>query len=59
VEVRRAEEAVGRALPGELRACWGLMDGIADTDYRAGCPMPTHYLPLPVTEVREMVSPPV
>jgi cell wall assembly regulator SMI1 len=52
-EVRRTEVAVGRALPRELLAWWALMDGIADTDYQAGYPIPTRYLPLPVGEVRE------
>jgi len=52
-EVRRTEELVGRALPDDLLAWWALMDGIADADYRAGFPIPTHYLPLPVAEVRD------
>jgi cell wall assembly regulator SMI1 len=53
-EIHRTEEAVGRALPDDLLAWWGLMDGIAQADYRgAGFPIPTHYLPLPVAGVRE------
>ncbi|MFI6263136.1 SMI1/KNR4 family protein [Micromonospora sp. NPDC051006] len=53
VEVRRTEKAVGRPLPADLLAWWRLMDGIADADYRAGCPIPSHYYPLPVAGVRE------
>jgi cell wall assembly regulator SMI1 len=52
-EIDRTETAVGRALPADLRAWWELMDGIAESDYRAGCPIPPHYLPLPVAEARE------
>jgi cell wall assembly regulator SMI1 len=52
-EVRRTEEAVGRPLPADLHAWWRLMDGIADADYRAGFPMPSHYMPLSVAGVRE------
>ena len=52
-EVRRTEEAVGRPLPADLLAWWGLMDGIADANYPAGFPIPPHYLPLPVAGVRD------
>ncbi|MFC4147740.1 hypothetical protein ACFO0M_15900 [Micromonospora mangrovi] len=52
-EVRRTEEVMGRALPEDLLAWWGLMDGIADADYRGGSPIPTFYMPLPVVGVRE------
>jgi cell wall assembly regulator SMI1 len=52
-EARRTGEAVGRPLPGDLLAWWGLMDGIGDADYRAGFPIPPFYLPLPVAGVRE------
>jgi cell wall assembly regulator SMI1 len=52
-EVRRTAEAVGRTLPRDLLGWWGLMDGIADADYRAGCPIPPFYAPLPVAGVRE------
>jgi cell wall assembly regulator SMI1 len=46
-------EAVGRRLPDDLLAWWGLMDGIGDADYRAGAPIPPFYMPLPVSDVRE------
>jgi cell wall assembly regulator SMI1 len=52
-EIRRTGAAVGRPLPGDLLRWWGLMDGIADADYRAGFPIPPFYLPLPVAGVRE------
>jgi cell wall assembly regulator SMI1 len=52
-EVRRTEEAIGRALPEDLLAWWRLMDGIADSDYGAGFPIPTVYMPLPIVSVRE------
>ncbi|MGK5740114.1 SMI1/KNR4 family protein [Micromonospora sp. URMC 103] len=52
-EVRRTQEAVGRFLPADLLAWWRLMDGIADANYAAGFPIPSHHLPLSVAEVRE------
>lgn len=52
-EVARVRDAVDRPLPVDLIHWWGRMDGIADVDYRAGCPIPPFYRPLPVGEVRE------
>jgi cell wall assembly regulator SMI1 len=52
-EVRRTEEAVGRPLPADVLAWWELMDGIDDADYRAGFPIATVFMPLPVVRVRE------
>lgn len=52
-ELRRTEEAVGRPFPDDLLAWWGLMDGIAQADYRAGFPIPSRFQPLPVAEVRD------
>ncbi|WP_091661980.1 SMI1/KNR4 family protein [Micromonospora auratinigra] len=51
-EVRRTEAVVGRPLPADLLAWWRLTDGIADADYRAGSPIPTHYLPLSTVDAR-------
>jgi hypothetical protein len=51
--VRRTREAVGRPLPADVLAWWELMDGIDDSDYRAGNPIATVFAPLPVARVRE------
>ena len=55
-EVRRTGEGVGRPLPADLLAWWRLMDGIDDANYRAGFPIPSCYLPLPVAEVCEWLA---
>jgi len=44
------------SLPADLLGWWGLMDGIADADYRAGSPIPPCYLPLPVADVRDRLA---
>lgn len=51
-EGRRTEETVGRPLPADVLAWWELMDGIDDSDYRAGAPIATVFAPLPVAAVR-------
>lgn len=53
VEARRTEQAVGRPLPVDALAWWGVMDGIDDSDYRAGFPIAPMYMPLSVAGVRE------
>jgi cell wall assembly regulator SMI1 len=52
-ELDRTGETVGRPLPEDLLAWWRLMDGIDETDYRAGFPIPSCYQPLPVAGVRD------